>query len=316
MRDLQRRLVAAGAALTRTEADGYCQGTEQAVRSFQDEHGLPADGRCDLATWEAIVEAGYRLGDRTLYARRPMPRGDDVAELQRRLGNLGFNAGKVDGIFGPLTDSALTEFQRNVGLGPDGICGWETVQALDRLGNRRATDVSIASVLETESLRHAPRTLTGRRVAVGHLGGLGAAARALGRELRAGGAIVLTLDEPDPSLQAEAANRFGADVYLALRTGTATTATSVWFYAAKGYESSGGKRLALEVETQLRAVVADLSPAPVGMRIALLRETRMPAVAIDLGTRALALPPYRLVHALVTALKAWVTDPLDDESPG
>ena len=45
-----------------------------------------------------------------------MLRGDDVGELQRRLGALGFDAGRVDGIFGPHTERALVDFQRNVGL--------------------------------------------------------------------------------------------------------------------------------------------------------------------------------------------------------
>ena len=63
-----------------------------------------------------------------------MTRGDDVAELQARLGRLGFDAGPVDGIFGPLTAVALADFQRNSGLHPDGICGFETLQALRRVG--------------------------------------------------------------------------------------------------------------------------------------------------------------------------------------
>ena len=83
-----------------------------------------------------------------------------MAELQRRLGRLGFDAGRVDGIFGPLTARALDDFQRNVGLPPDGICGYETVHALQRLGDRM-TGPSIATVREAEQLRRAPRTLAG-----------------------------------------------------------------------------------------------------------------------------------------------------------
>ena len=39
--------------------------------------------------------------------------GDDVAELQQRLSALGFDSGRVDGIFGDLTSAALGEFQRD-----------------------------------------------------------------------------------------------------------------------------------------------------------------------------------------------------------
>ena len=45
-----------------------------------------------------------------------MQRGDDVADLQQRLSTLGFDTGRVDGIFGDRTSRALAEFQRNAGL--------------------------------------------------------------------------------------------------------------------------------------------------------------------------------------------------------
>ena len=89
-----------------------------------------------------------------LYVRRPMLRGDDVVELQRRLNTLGFDAGKEDGIFGPDTAGALTEFQRNAGLGCDGIFGPDTADALARIGALRIGTLavgSVASVRERES---------------------------------------------------------------------------------------------------------------------------------------------------------------------
>ncbi len=98
---------------------------------------LRVDGICGPETWAALVESGFRLGDRLLYLRRPMLRGDDVIELQRRLNVLGFDAGREDGIFGPATGRALTEFQRNVGLAADGIFGPDTAHELGRIGSRR-----------------------------------------------------------------------------------------------------------------------------------------------------------------------------------
>ena len=81
-----------------------------------------------------MIESGFRLGDRLLYLAQPMVRGDDVTELQRRLNELGFDAGRSDGILGPETEGALRAFQRNAGITPDGVCGPATLHALDRVG--------------------------------------------------------------------------------------------------------------------------------------------------------------------------------------
>jgi hypothetical protein len=57
-------------------------------------------------------------------------RGAQVVRLQQALGNLGFNPGPVDGIFGPLTESAVRAYQTARGLGADGIVGPNTWGAL------------------------------------------------------------------------------------------------------------------------------------------------------------------------------------------
>jgi N-acetylmuramoyl-L-alanine amidase len=80
------------------------------VTEFQQARGLHASGQCDDATWTALVEASYRLGDRTLLLTAPNMRGDDVAELQSILARLGFDCGRVDGILGPSTTRALEDF--------------------------------------------------------------------------------------------------------------------------------------------------------------------------------------------------------------
>ena len=103
VRQVQRQLVRHGFAIS---IDGrFGPVTEAAVREFQGARGLPTDGIVGTDTWEQLVEAGYRLGDRTLYLRSPAFRGDDVRELQRMLNALGFDAG---GLVGPLTWPALS----------------------------------------------------------------------------------------------------------------------------------------------------------------------------------------------------------------
>jgi len=57
-------------------------------------------------------------------------RGADVVDLQRKLNELGFNAGAADGDFGPKTLAAVKSFQRARGLTADGIVGAQTWGAL------------------------------------------------------------------------------------------------------------------------------------------------------------------------------------------
>ena len=49
-----------------------------------------------------------------------------VAALQRGLKRLGFDAGPVDGWYGPSTTRAVTAFQRDAGLPADGVMGART----------------------------------------------------------------------------------------------------------------------------------------------------------------------------------------------
>src|SRR4051794_27055669 len=91
VRDVQHRLLAVGLRVDADELSGrFGTTTEAAVREFQRRRGLPTDGIVGPDTWNQLVEAGYRIGDRTLYLRSPAFRGDDVQALQRMLNALGF----------------------------------------------------------------------------------------------------------------------------------------------------------------------------------------------------------------------------------
>src|SRR5205814_215778 len=138
VRDLQVRLSDLGYDVAPDEPGTFTAGTERAVEAFQGRRGLRVDGICGSQTWSTVVEAGYRPGDRLLYYTSPLLRGDDVADLQRRLGALGFDAGRVDGIFGPDAQGALLDFQRNAGLTTDAVRG----RLLDRVLGRRRVRVT------------------------------------------------------------------------------------------------------------------------------------------------------------------------------
>src|SRR3954451_11007504 len=111
--------------------DGVYDGVpELAVRHFQQVRGLSVDGRVGEETYRALNEARWSLGDRLLRydPERPI-RGDDVIGLQERVHELGYDAGPVDGVFGPETETGLRTFQRDYGLTADGTCGPATLRA-------------------------------------------------------------------------------------------------------------------------------------------------------------------------------------------
>lgn len=288
------------------EAGTFGVGTEEAVRAFQQARGLRADGICGPETWSALVEAGYRLGDRVLFLRHPLLRGDDVAALQRQLGVLGFDPGKVDGKFGPVTARALTDFQRNVGLAADAICGPTTLQALDRLGSRCDGPLSVAAVRELELLRSAPRTLNGRRIAVGDGGGVGALVGAVARVLLSRGALVTVTQHPEPSEQAAEANALDADVFLGFVLDPEADGVSTSYYAGHRYESPGGRRLAELVQEHVPLALDLKDGGARGMSLSVLLETRMPAVLCELGPAPLVVVrTAELAEAFGEVLAAW-----------
>ncbi|HVV35045.1 MAG TPA: peptidoglycan-binding protein [Acidimicrobiales bacterium] len=294
--DLQRRLLALGFPVT-LEDGVFGAETAEALRAFQRSCGLEADGVCHRSTWSRLVEAGYRPGDRLLYLRTPYLRGDDVVDLQRRLNALGFDAGRVDGIFGADTDRALRGFQRNAGLSVDGICGQKTQLMLQRLRSK-GPESDPAAVREAVRLANAPATLQGRRVALGERGGTAPFLREVQHRLTAYGAIVTLLSHPDDAILAAQANAAGAEVYLGIALAPAGHACRAAYWGAHGSVSPAGRRLAGLLLDELSISGAGTDGAPVPMATPILRETRMPAVSLELG------PPRFVVERAAIAAEA------------
>ena len=102
--------------------------TQGAVRTFQSQHGLAADGIAGPQTRAALGRRGKpNLGARPM---REGKRGWDVAALQFLLHTRGFEPGGFDGGFGPNTLNAVRRYQAAAGLQVDGVAGPSTLNAL------------------------------------------------------------------------------------------------------------------------------------------------------------------------------------------
>jgi N-acetylmuramoyl-L-alanine amidase len=287
--DVQKRLFDQGYDTPGFEAEMkeafYGESTSRAVRAFQEERGLRAGGNVDETTWQELVEASFRLGDRFLYYRIPPFRGDDVREVQRYLNRLGFNAGREDGIFGQDTDRALRAFQHNMALPVDGIAGSSTISCLQRL-KHALKDTSVAEVHEVlQDL--AARGLEGRSVVLDAAEGDADAEEALrlvsGELLTFGFTAMITGGVCGPlpeSQRARLANEHGADLVLGLRTG-GEPGLRIYFFGSKGYSSPRGKRLAELIHDEIEKVAEARLPSPETRSHPLLRETRMPCVIVE-----------------------------------
>jgi peptidoglycan hydrolase-like protein with peptidoglycan-binding domain len=122
VRPLQRLLRARGHQIA---VDGdFGPQTEQAVKTFQQNHGLTADGIVGPQTWPRLIVQVKRGSEGEAV------RGvQEVMRFHDQSGGEGPGV-QVDGIFGPRTDAFVRGFQTALGLTSDGIVGPLTWRAL------------------------------------------------------------------------------------------------------------------------------------------------------------------------------------------
>jgi hypothetical protein len=71
------------------------------------------------------------MADRLLLVTSPLLHGADVLAVQKRLHELGFEPGALDGVYGPATERAVRAFQAAAPIRADGVVGPATRKALD-----------------------------------------------------------------------------------------------------------------------------------------------------------------------------------------
>jgi N-acetylmuramoyl-L-alanine amidase len=349
IRERLRRLGFCEAPGRHVAFDSFDEGLADAVRAFQQHRGIPVDGIVGPQTFRHLDEARWSLGDRVLlFNPGHLMSGDDVLNLQQRLVNLGFDCGRPDGVFGVATDSALREFQRNVGVPSDGMCGPDTYRALQRLA-RTVGEGELAAPLRERLTWDAVRSGVAGKVIVLDPGGADAderlaqveadiiadvVARLEGR-LAAVGTQVLLTRPATPTLveenrRASFANEVGADLVVSLHVERvelpdANGIATFYFGDPRGGPHSYSGRHAAELMHEQVCQRTDLTDCRTHPRTwDLLRLTRMPAVWMELGylshprdAARLADPRFRdaVADGLAAAVIAYFS-PEDVDDPG
>ncbi|MEY3752887.1 MAG: N-acetylmuramoyl-L-alanine amidase [Actinobacteria bacterium] len=312
--------------------------SESQIRSFQQARGLSVTGIVDEVTARALEEAQWKLGDRSLSLQEPpLMHGDDVAALQSRLTEMGFDCGRVDGIYGPRTELAVKDFQKSVGATVDGKCGPATIIALIRL--TKIVSGGAPSILrESANQKNRGPALANKTIVLNPDGDdplvYDVALRTEGRLLALGASVFLTRGErnnPSESERIAFTNSSNADLMISLHEDSYKNenahGVATYFYGseAHGVHSIVGERFASLVQREICARTDFANCRTHAMTWDLLRLTKAPAVRIDLGYKTnpgdigrMSRPDFRdvIAEALVIAIQRLYLAAEDDAKTG
>jgi N-acetylmuramoyl-L-alanine amidase len=296
--EIRGRLSNMGFTVDSDEPTFFDERLDIAIRAFQSARGLTPDGIIGPLTLGRLEEALWSLGDRTLsFTPGNLMQGDDVVSLQQRLTTLGFDCGKIDGIFGKRTDGALREFQKGAGIVEDGVAATLTFEAFHRL--RKTVSGGRSEKLRQSVALDDMRTgIANKTIALdAEIGSANellinlVASKLQGRLSALGATVSLThsLVQPSDATEAQRAdlcNQLKADLVLSIQSNGESSELAFHFGSEHGGWSHTGQRAAMRI-TDAVSKSADTEFTKAARTWEILRLTKMPAVIINLNAISL-----------------------------
>ncbi|WP_273831829.1 peptidoglycan-binding protein [Guptibacillus sedimenti] len=126
--------------------------TEQAVKDFQKATGLKMTGTVSGDTLNALKRSATKSAPAKSSSTLTVgDRGQSVTSIQSTLKSKGYYNYNVDGIFGPITEKAVKQFQSANGLSVSGVVDQATENALNAAEAKQEAPSSTDGVLKTGS---------------------------------------------------------------------------------------------------------------------------------------------------------------------
>jgi len=253
---------------------------------------------------------------------------------------MGFHCGRVDGLFGQMTEEAVKEFQKSVGTKADGKCGPATIIALLRLTKivsggapgalrESAVQKNRGPALANKVIVLDPASEDYEREIVYDI-----AQRIEGRLLALGASVFLTRGANNNPTEVERisfTNQSNADLLISLHVdsheNSAARGVATFFYGSDqhGVHSIVGERFASLVQREICARTDFLNCRTHAKTWDSLRLTKAPAVRVDLGyatnesdTDRLSRPDFRdtIAESFIIAIQRLYLSAEDDAKTG
>ena len=176
VKNVQKHLKAAGFDPQHL-GGAFDERTAGALKAFQQKAGLEANGRVDAKTWKAL-KASYILSKKPASPAQALnERSGAVKASEKLLEKLGYNPGKLDGLFDARTKKAVLAFEKKHHLTQDGKISAGELAKMTKLAR------TTAGIQVTATMRRLASAGKSTALSMGGYSGLGLCATGVSRSI-------------------------------------------------------------------------------------------------------------------------------------